>query len=104
MDLKAGMRLRSTVSEAEVIVVRAPAEPVDLTAGGQPLVAADGPAAGPADMAPGHEADLQLGKRYVDPEEKTAIELLCTKVGAGALAVDGRLLVVKGAKPLPSSD
>jgi len=103
MDLKAGMRLRSTVSEAEVIVVRAPAEPVSLTSGGQPLVAADD-AAPPASIVPGHEGDLQLGKRYVDPEEKTAIELLCTKVGAGVLAVDGRLLVVKGAKPLPSSD
>lgn len=103
MDLKAGMRLRSTVSEAEVIVVRAPAEPVSLTSGGQPLVAVDDEAA-PAAIVPGHEGDLQLGKRYVDPEEKTAIELLCTKVGAGALAVDGRMLVVKGAKPLPSSD
>ena len=104
MELKAGMRLRSAVSEAEVIVVRAPAEAVTLTAGGEPLVAVDEAAGTPAAIAPGHEGDLQLGKRYVDPEEKTAVELLCTKVGAGALAVDGRLLVVKGAKPLPSSD
>jgi hypothetical protein len=43
-----------------------------------------------------------LGKRYVS--EAGDLELLCTKPGQGSLACDGKLLVVKGAKPLPSSD
>jgi hypothetical protein len=30
--------------------------------------------------------------------------LLCTKAGAGSLALDGRALGLKEAKPLPSSD
>ena len=45
---------------------------------------------------------MLLGKRYVDDESD--IEVLCTKAGDGALAVDGRPLVLKTAKPLPSSD
>jgi hypothetical protein len=43
-----------------------------------------------------------LGKRYVD--EAGTIEVLCTKPGDGALALDGQPLEVKSAKPLPSSD
>ena len=43
-----------------------------------------------------------LGKRYADDD--LGLELLCTRAGTGALTVDGRPLLVKGAKPLPSSD
>ena len=43
-----------------------------------------------------------MGKRYVDDE--IGIELLCTRSGSGALTVDGRVLTLKGAKPLPASD
>ena len=49
-------------------------------------------------MAP-DQHEVLLGKRYAD--EASGIELLCTKPGPGPLAVDGRPLVVKGAKPLP---
>ncbi|MDP9820794.1 hypothetical protein J2S59_000603 [Nocardioides massiliensis] len=45
---------------------------------------------------------VQLGKRYFD--ENTGLEVLCSKGGAGPLMVDGRLLQVRGAKALPSSD
>jgi hypothetical protein len=101
MELKAGTRLRSTVGTAEVIVVRAPASAVELTSGGASMVPTDDPSPTvvPAD---GHEGETQIGKRYVD--EESNIEVLCTKAGAGVLAVDGRPLTIKGAKPLPSSD
>ena len=50
MEVKAGTRLRSAVSDAEVIVIRAPAADVELTCGGVPMVEGeDGlPAAVPA--------------------------------------------------------
>jgi hypothetical protein len=43
-----------------------------------------------------------VGKRYVDDE--LGLEVLCTKSGAGALAVGEHPLGLKSAKPLPSSD
>jgi len=39
MELRVGMRCRSVVCETEVIVVRAPSEPVELWCGGHPMVA-----------------------------------------------------------------
>ena len=37
-------------------------------------------------------------------DEANTIELLCTKPGAGAPAIDGVVLSIKDAKPLPASD
>jgi hypothetical protein len=99
--LKAGSRWRSTVDTTEVIVVRAPAQDVSLQCGGAPMVdPAAEVAAGTID--PAHAEGNQLGKRYVDDE--VGLEVLCTKAGQGSLAVDGRRLGLKEAKPLPSSD
>ena len=99
MQTKPGLKLRSTACSTEVVVVRPAADPVELTCCGAPMTAdeVDAPATGPA----GTDGVL-LGKRYTDPD--TGIEVLCTKPGAGELAIDGRALVLKGAKPLPSSD
>ena len=52
--------------------------------------------------APGSAGGTLLGKRYVNAAG--ALELLCVKPGDGSLAVDGEHLVLKEAKPLPSSD
>jgi hypothetical protein len=102
MQMKPGLKLRGTTCSTEVIVVRAAADPVELTCCGAPMVdAASAPAAEPSGAVAAGEGVL-LGKRYTD--EDTGIEVLCTKPGAGELAVDGRPLVIKGAKPLPSSD
>lgn len=101
MDLKPGLKLRSTADSTEFVVVRAGSGPVDLTCGGLPMVAATD-AASAAGVVAGHEGPTQLGKRYTDDE--TGIEVLCTKPGEGSPAVDGRLLQIKTAKPLPSSD
>jgi hypothetical protein len=100
MKVKPGMRLRSAVCETEVMVTRAPAEELDLTCGGVPMadLGAEVPAAEPT----GAMGGTLIGKRYTD--ESGAFEVLCTKGGAGSLALDGAELLVKGAKPLPASD
>ena len=102
VDVKPGARFQSVVSEAEVVIVKAPAGDLDLRIGGHPVVpVGDDPGAAP-DVEPGFDEALLLGKRYAD--EAGGLELLCTKPGSGALSVGGDLLAVKGAKPLPSSD
>ena len=102
MKLRPGQKLRSAVCDAQVVVVKAPADDVELGCGGAPLLE-DGQE---ADDAAALDASLGegplLGKRYADDD--LGLELLCTRAGSGALTVDGRLLPVKGAKPLPSSD
>ncbi|MGB7051378.1 MAG: hypothetical protein WBG41_07405 [Acidimicrobiales bacterium] len=101
MELKAGTRLRSAVSDAQVIVIRAPAGDVELTCGGVLMIEGDGDGGGQA-IQPGSEGSVVLGKRYVDEDD--ALEVLCTKPGEGALALGGHELGLKSAKPLPSSD
>lgn len=99
--MRPGTRLRSTVCPTTVVVVKAPAEPVVLECGGAPMEEGAGtPGSGTA--APGYDTGALLGKRYDDAV--SGLEVLCTKGGAGSLSVDGRLLTVKDAKPLPASD
>jgi hypothetical protein len=102
MVVKPGMRLKSQVDNAEFMVVRAPKDELDLACGGSPLVVASeaGDKIGEP-VAPFNEGSL-LGKRYAD--EDRGLELLCVTAGDGSLSLDGALLLVKGAKPLPSSD
>jgi hypothetical protein len=101
-DLAPGSRWRSAVCTTEVIVVKAPASPVQLECGGHPMVAhGDEPSAVlPIDDL--FALGTKMGKRFADPE--TGIELLATKGGDGTLAVNGVALPLKDAKPLPSSD
>ena len=101
-EIKAGSRLKSTVCNTEVIVVKAPGGDVKVTCGGAVMVLASeeiGEKGSPAADAAGGTA---LGKRYVNEDE--SLELLCTKAGDGSLGVDGTLLSLKEAKPLPASD
>jgi hypothetical protein len=100
MQLKPGTKLASAVCETQVIVVRAPADDVELGCGGAPLaVAGDGAA---AELDPSLAEGTLIGKRYAD--EELGLELLCTKGGAGTLTCNGVALQLKGAKPLPASD
>ncbi|MBP9032863.1 MAG: hypothetical protein KBG29_03145 [Pseudomonadales bacterium] len=100
--LKAGTRMRSAVCKTEVMVIVAPAADVALTCGGAPMIpSAETPPAG-AVPAPGSAGGSLLGKRYVNAAGN--LELLCVKPGDGSLAADGESLVLKEAKPLPSSD
>ena len=102
MELKPGLKLRSAVCNTEVIVVRAPADPVELSCGGAPLLAEGDEAPAGASLDAGAAAGTQMGKRYAD--EELGLELLCTKAGEGTLQCNGEELHLKGAKPLPSSD
>jgi hypothetical protein len=101
-EIAAGKRLRSQACGTEVIVVRAPDRPVELTCGGSPMTAEPAAAGSPAPPQPAPGEGAQLGKRYVD--DATGLELLCTKPGTGVPAADGRELTLKTAKPLPASD
>jgi hypothetical protein len=101
MELKPGLRLESATCDTQVVVVRAPKEgDVDVRCGGEPMreVGAGG------DRLPiSIEGDpTLLGKRYADDD--LGLELLCSKGGDGTLTIGATPLLVKGAKPLPSSD
>jgi hypothetical protein len=99
---KSGVRLRSAVCTTEVIVIAVPAVDVALSCGGAPLLA-DGETGAAGVTLDGAAAQgTLLGKRYTN--ETGNLELLCVKPGAGSLAAEGVALVIKGAKPLPSSD
>ena len=98
-DLTSGKRLRSKVSDTEIIVVRSPAAPVELSCGGQPMTADLAAAAAGESII---ENDTVLGKRYVDID--TGLEVLCTKAGPGVLSADGRQLSIKAPNALPASD
>lgn len=102
MQFTVGARLRSVVDDTQVIVVRAPANTVDVTCGGHPLVPIDAEAQSGVSMTVGHDGGTVLGKRYVDAD--SGLELLCTKSGEGALFRGDTPLSIKAAKALPASD
>jgi hypothetical protein len=101
VELKAGTRLRSAVSEAEVVVIKAAPRDLDLRCGGLSMLEGSGEAP-PSESASVPEGSVALGKRYVDDDD--TLEVLCTKAGAGELSLADRPLLLKSAKPLPSSD
>jgi len=102
VQLKAGDRFKSAVCDTQVVVVCAPADPVDLEVGGHAVLALDADAPAGAALDPAHSGGTQAGKRYAD--ETIGIEVLVTKPGAGSLSIAGEPLGLKEAKPLPSSD
>jgi len=98
--LKSGMRLQSQVCDTQVIVVR-PAE-VELTCGGRPMIlVGEQPPTG-VQAIDGLLGGTLLGKRYTDKSQK--LEILVTKAGHGTIGDGSEPLVLKSAKPLPSSD
>jgi len=101
VELKAGMKLHSAVCDGQIIVVRAPANPMNVECGGAPLLA-EGEEGSGAAIDTAHADGILIGKRYTIEGED--IELLCTKAGQGSLSVDGVAMTIKGAKPLPASD
>lgn len=102
MELTVGARLRSAVDDTQVIVVRAPANAVDITCGGHPLLPIDEEVRSGTTVIPGHDGGTILGKRYVDADSD--LELLCTKGGEAALFLGNTRLSIKAAKALPASD
>jgi hypothetical protein len=102
MDLKPGTRWASQVCDTEVIVVRAPKAAVALECGGNPMAPVGSDAAPGLTLDPSFGQGTLIGKRFV--HDDSGLELLVTKAGQGNLAVDGAVLPLKEAKPLPSSD
>ena len=102
MELKPGLRLESATCDTQVVIVKAPTDvsDVDVRCGGHPMREM-GTGGDRVPIAAEGEATL-LGKRYADDE--LGLELLCTQGGEGGLSVGDQPLLVKGAKPLPSSD
>jgi hypothetical protein len=92
------MKLKSAVCDTEVLLVKAPAAGV-LSCGGAPMAAERGEK---GVIAPAFAEGTKMGKRYTDGAG--TVEVLCIKPGAGSLALDGVALLLKDAKPLPSSD
>lgn len=100
VSLLPGARFASTVCATEVVVVKGSGD-VDLRCGGAPMAPVGGATKVGDPTAPFDAATL-IGKRYTNESE--SIEVLCTKPGDGSLSIGDDPLVVKGAKPLPSSD
>ena len=101
-QLKPGTRLRSAVCATEVMVIAGPAADLDVRCGGASMIGVgEQPPAG-ATLDPSAAGGTALGKRYLSGSGD--LELLCTKPGKGTLSVGGTPLVLKEAKPLPSSD
>lgn len=98
---KVGARLRSAVCTTEMVVIAAPDGDIAVSCGGVPLLGEGEDAAAGGALESGGEG-TQLGKRYTD--DSGQLELLCVKPGEGSLAADNAAMVMKGAKPLPSSD
>ncbi len=94
--IKAGTKLNSRICGTQIMTLRVPAGvELTVTCGGEPMTS------DAVDAAAGGEGII-AGKRYTDAAE--TMEFLCTRGGAGPLAVNGETLVVKQAKQLPSSD
>lgn len=100
-ELKPGSRWSSAVDDTEVIVVKAGAEGLTLECGGHPMVPGGSEKPAGLSIQPDFSGGTQVGKRF---EHESGLELLCTKAGAGTLAVDGQVIPLKESKPLPSSD
>ena len=101
MVLKPGVRLESAVDDTQVVVVKVAAgADIELRCGGEPMRELG--SGGERVTANSESEPALLGKRYAD--EELGLEVLCTQAGSCGLTVGDAPLLVKGAKPLPSSD
>jgi hypothetical protein len=96
--MKPGTKLKSIVCDTEVMVIRGGDAVVEC---GGSAMAEERPAERGA-VKPEFSGGTKIGKRYVDAAG--TVELLCVKAGQGSLSLGGVALVLKEAKPLPSSD
>ena len=96
---KPGTKLSSTVCKTQIMVLRAPAEELEISCGGALMQVGD-----PAELGEmsGENSGTIVGKRYTDSDE--TMEFLCTRGGEGSVAVAGYAIDIKAAKKLPSSD
>ena len=102
LTLKAGTKLFGAACTTEIVVVKAPADAVDLKIGGHAPVLSAADRTGDLSVTTPAESKPAMGKRYVDAAG--TIEVLCTKPGDGAVSLGDEILVQKDAKALPASD
>lgn len=102
MEYRAGTRLKSAVCTTEVVVVKPPSNGGVLSCGGEPMIGFGSEIPAGATISADAAGGTLVGKRYVD--EAANVEVLCTKMGDGSLALDDSPLDLQDAKPLPSSD
>lgn len=102
MELKPGSRWKSTVCDAQLVVVRPPNMAGELQCGGTIVVPIDSNITASGTVDPNFADGVIIGKRYVD--EASGLEVLGAKAGGGSLAFNGTPMLIKGAKPLPASD
>ena len=102
MQLKAGTRLRSATDACEVVVVKAPAEPVDLRCGGHPFLPADAEATAESIEAGFDQAAPSWASATAT--RSSASRSCAPRPAKDAISVGETVLDVKGAKPLPASD
>lgn len=102
LTLKPGSRLYGAACTTELIVVKTTAGVIDLRIGGHPALRSAADRIGGMVVTTAPESATLVGKRYVDADE--SLEVLCTRAGAGAVAVGDVLCEVKEAKALPASD
>lgn len=100
VSLKPGTKFRSTTCSTEIVIVKGGGD-VDLRCGGAEVVPAGTDVTEGTPAAP-FDGGTLMGKRYAT--EDGALELLCTKPGAGSLSIGDAPLGLKDAKPLPASD
>ena len=103
VQVRTGARLRSQVDTTEIVVVRAPSRDVNLTCGGHPMIDVKAEPDAGLTINPAFASGSPIGKRFTLPDDAT-LEVLVTKAGDGSLAEGDQALVLKEAKPLPSSD
>lgn len=95
MELKPGIRIKSSSCSTEVMVIRGTGD-YDLRCGGHVM------GGNPVEMNKDFSANTLMGKRYVNKDN--SLELLCTKPGEGSLSLAETLLIIKATQALPSSD
>ncbi|MFF0816915.1 hypothetical protein ACFYVR_17425 [Rhodococcus sp. NPDC003318] len=98
--MKVGERLKSSVSDAEVIVVKIGDSDGPLLCGGAPMSVAGAVTDTAPPRNPAGGTPLVIGKRY----SGAGVEVLCVTPGLGPLTVDGVNLELTAPRPLPSSD
>ena len=77
LTLKPGTRLFGAACTSEFVVVRAPADGVEVRIGGHPAVTSADERSDDLTVTTDADAKPLMGKRYVDADD--TIELLCTR-------------------------
>jgi hypothetical protein len=103
-QVQVGMRLKSTVSDLMVIVIR-PGKGLaieSLECAGAPMAPLDAEVSAQGQPGSADAVEVPVGKRYAS--ESDHLELLVTRGGLGPLTISGRALEIEQPKKLPSSD